>query len=192
MSNDNNNNEAQEQKYRDRIALIVSLIFVGAIALLGYRFLNNSSNVQTAFYNLSESQRTESDESNILATNTERDIEIEADSEGLKLDSTNSFFIDSAEAQEDATIQQNDSSTSDSSVFSQWVANDYNGGEISAGGEYQVKQGDTLWEIAEAAYGNGADWVQILNANQDSVGFMPNGQQSLIYSGQTLVIPSIN
>jgi nucleoid-associated protein YgaU len=69
-----------------------------------------------------------------------------------------------------------------------WVANSYSEGDI-AGSSYTVVWGDTLWEIAEGVYGNGAEWVKILEANQDSIDFLPNGQQALIVPGQVLVLP---
>lgn len=71
----------------------------------------------------------------------------------------------------------------------QWIATDYKQGDISAG-TYTVKRGDTLWEIAEAVYGDGTQWKRILEANKDNVGFLPNGSQALIITGQTLVIPN--
>jgi len=69
-----------------------------------------------------------------------------------------------------------------------WVANDYSKGEIK-GASYTVKTGDTLWEIAEGSYGNGAEWTKILEANKSSIGFLPNGSQALIRPGQVLVLP---
>jgi nucleoid-associated protein YgaU len=69
-----------------------------------------------------------------------------------------------------------------------WVATDYVKGDISSG-TYTVKSGDTLWEIAEAVYGDGAQWGKILDANKSSVGFLPNGSHALIITGQTLTIP---
>jgi LysM repeat protein len=71
-----------------------------------------------------------------------------------------------------------------------WSANDYVEGDIEPG-DYTVQEGDTLWEIAEAVYGNGADWVNILNANSDDIGFLADGSQALITTGQTLTIPSV-
>jgi nucleoid-associated protein YgaU len=70
----------------------------------------------------------------------------------------------------------------------EWVANNYNKGDIK-GTSYTVKSGDTLWEIAEGAYGNGAEWTKILGANKPSIGFLPNGSQALIRPGQVLVLP---
>ena len=69
-----------------------------------------------------------------------------------------------------------------------WVANDYVEGDIS-GDSYTVVKGDTLWEIAEAVYGDGTQWHKILDANKSSIGYLPNGSQALIVPGQVLVLP---
>lgn len=69
-----------------------------------------------------------------------------------------------------------------------WAATDYKQGDIKAS-SYTVKAGDTLWEIAEARYGNGAEWTKILSANSGNIGFLPNGSQALIMTGQVLVLP---
>lgn len=68
-----------------------------------------------------------------------------------------------------------------------WIATNYEKGDI-AYGEYIVKSGDTLWEIAEAVYGSGFEWTKILEKNKSSIGFLPNGEQALIIPGQVLVI----
>ena len=78
--------------------------------------------------------------------------------------------------------------TGPTTISSQWVATDYKEGDISKG-SYTVKSGDTLWEIAEAVYGDGTQWINILNANSQDIGFLPNGQQALIFPGQVLVLP---
>lgn len=54
------------------------------------------------------------------------------------------------------------------------------------GENHTVVTGDTLWEIAEAYYGNGGDWVKIADAN--GVGYLANGNP-LIMPGQVLSIP---
>lgn len=66
-----------------------------------------------------------------------------------------------------------------------WVANDIGANTIS-GDSYTVQYGDTLWEIAEGRYGSGFEWTKILEANKDSIGFLPNGTQALITPGQVL------
>jgi hypothetical protein len=68
-----------------------------------------------------------------------------------------------------------------------WRATDYEKGDIGIG-EYEVKQGDTLWEIAEAVYGSGFLWTKILDSNHSNIGFLPDGTQALIFPGQILVI----
>ncbi len=69
-----------------------------------------------------------------------------------------------------------------------WTARDLTPNSVVED-SYTVQSGDTLWEIAEARYGTGFDWGKILEANKDSVGFLPNGSQALIEVGQTLVLP---
>ena len=59
-------------------------------------------------------------------------------------------------------------------------------GEITenpeAGGTYVVQEGETLWDIAETAYGSGYDWRQIAEANDISLG-------GSISKGQVILIP---
>jgi len=90
----------------------------------------------------------------------------------------------------DNTNNQNSTITSGNKAVgvSTWVATDYKKGDISRG-NYTVKSGDTLWEIADGVYGDGTQWVNILKANSNSVGYLSNGQQALIFPGQVLVIP---
>lgn len=70
-----------------------------------------------------------------------------------------------------------------------WVANDLTPNSF-IGENYQVKSGDTLWEIAEARYGSGFEWTKILEANSQTVDFLASGSQALIVPGQTLVLPN--
>lgn len=53
-----------------------------------------------------------------------------------------------------------------------------------SGGTYTVQKGDTLWAIAKAKYGNGADYSKIFSANNDKI-----SNPNLIYPGQVLAIP---
>lgn len=67
-----------------------------------------------------------------------------------------------------------------------WVANNYKEGDITES-SHTVVSGDTLWEIAEATYGDGTQWNKIADAN--NVDYLPNGNP-LIIPGQTLTIPN--
>lgn len=48
--------------------------------------------------------------------------------------------------------------------------------------EYEVKEGDDLWKIAEKFYGSGYNWVDIVEENQ-------MGNPDVIYVGQKLTVP---
>jgi len=105
-------------------------------------------------------------------------------------DSNNEFLQDSATKASDSQAQfyiKKDSNL-EKGQYLVWTANDYGKGDIDKG-SYVVKDGDTLWEIAEGVYGDGSMWVNILAANSNSVDFLANGQQALIYAGQTITIP---
>jgi uncharacterized surface protein with fasciclin (FAS1) repeats len=49
---------------------------------------------------------------------------------------------------------------------------------------YTVEHGDSLWAIAERAYGDGAQWPAIYEANRDQI-----ADPDLIFAGQVLTIP---
>lgn len=69
-----------------------------------------------------------------------------------------------------------------------WIATEYSMGDIERS-TYVVQLGDTLWQIAQAYYGNGSEWVKILNENSNSIGYLPDGEQALIVPGQILNLP---
>ncbi len=56
---------------------------------------------------------------------------------------------------------------------------------VSAGGTHVIAEGDTLWDLAEAAYGDGSKWRQILRANR---GLQPNR----LLVGSEISIPAAN
>lgn len=52
------------------------------------------------------------------------------------------------------------------------------------GKRYVIKENETLWSIAEQAYGSGYNWVDIVEANNIT-------NPDLVYPGTQLVIPSV-
>jgi len=53
-------------------------------------------------------------------------------------------------------------------------------------GSYTVQSGDTLWSIAQAAYGNGSKYQEIFEANKDLL-----GHPDRIIPGQKLLLPDL-
>lgn len=86
-----------------------------------------------------------------------------------------------------ANYEHTDGTVAGTNSVGGWVANDYKNGDVQKG-SYTVVSGDTLWEISEAVYGNGAMWTQILSANSGSIGYLANGSQALIVPGQVLAL----
>lgn len=69
-----------------------------------------------------------------------------------------------------------------------WLPTQYEPGDIERN-IYVVQLGDTLWQIASGYYGTGIEWSKILSANSNQIGFLPSGEQALIYPGQILTLP---
>ncbi|UFW49982.1 MULTISPECIES: LysM peptidoglycan-binding domain-containing protein [Bradyrhizobium] len=60
----------------------------------------------------------------------------------------------------------------------------FNTAPADAGGSRVISRGDSLWALSRLAYGDGARYAVIFNANRDKI-HNPN----LIYPGQTFVLP---
>lgn len=114
-------------------------------------------------------------------TFTESKIDEDASLDGDAISTTR---VDAATASAKA---KSDANQKRMVIKGEWIATDYEEGDIGVG-NYEVQQGDTLWEISQAVYGNGAQWTNILERNVDQIGFLPNGSQALIIPGQILVI----
>jgi nucleoid-associated protein YgaU len=155
--------KSNQESSRDGLALIVGGIFILALVFAAYNYFNKPSRTGEV---TEEATSTSVIERIREAISPDEDLGTGGPEEVLG---------------EDAGEEME-------SVFAQWVATDYSQGDISKG-TYTVKWGDTLWEISEAVYGDGSQWGQILEANSDSIGYLPNGQQALIMEGQQLVIP---
>jgi LysM domain len=59
--------------------------------------------------------------------------------------------------------------------------------QIAPGSNYTVQPGDSLFSIAQQAYGDGNQWHKIYDANKQVIGSDPN----LIRPGEVLFIPSV-
>ncbi|KKS07632.1 MAG: hypothetical protein UU59_C0004G0022 [candidate division WWE3 bacterium GW2011_GWE1_41_27] len=150
---------------RDGLALIIGGLFIVALVFAAYNYFNKSSE------EISKTQEEAVFQNE--ATETEGDVNGEAATD-KKLPPTVAGTISGG--------------SSNGIINPEWVATDYKKGDIQ-GASYTVKSGDTLWEIAEGAYGDGTQWTKILEANKGDVGFLANGQQALIIPGQVLVLP---
>lgn len=162
----------------DGLALIIGGLFVLALVFATYSYFNRN-NATDQDVRSGTTERT--DEENGSRSLGERLRDLFSGDEGEDTETVGTGGpVDMP--------QEETSAEEEGSVFGQWVATDYQSGDIS-GSSYTVKSGDTLWEIAEARYGNGAEWTNILQANSYDVGYLPSGQQALIVPGQTLVLP---
>lgn len=56
---------------------------------------------------------------------------------------------------------------------------------LSEEGTYTIKKGDSLWTIAQNAYGNGGKWKKILEANLDKI----PSEDAMLKVGMVLTIP---
>jgi nucleoid-associated protein YgaU len=60
----------------------------------------------------------------------------------------------------------------------------FNTTPVQAGGSRVISRGDSLWTLSRLAYGDGARYAVIFNANRDKI-----QNPNLIYPGQTVMLP---
>lgn len=150
---------------RDGLALIIGGLFIVALVFAAYNYFNKSSKE---------------------ISKTQEEVVFQNEDVGSEGDVNGDAVADKKLPPTVAGMISN--SAVNGIIKAEWVANDYQRGDIQ-GASYTVKSGDTLWEIAEGAYGDGTQWTKILEANKGDVGFLVNGQQALIIPGQVLVLP---
>lgn len=153
---------------KDFQAFIVGGIFILGLVFATYNYFNKNNGLPESKDESSKEEKSTLDRiKDMLSSSTKREEQEENN-------------------EEEATTPGTGGSIEPSN-YSTWTAIDYKEGDIEKG-KYTVQSGDTLWEIAEAVYGNGSEWTKILDANSDQVGFLPNGSQALIIPGQILTI----
>ena len=168
----------QPENSKDGLALIIGGLFILALVFAAYKYFNNP---ETTPETMEQQQVSENE-----GGTEEKEAAGDLNGNGASDEKNGN---DTAKTPVNGTTKEDTSKVvTGESLQAQWTANDYSQGEIK-GGSYTVKSGDTLWEIAEGVYGNGADWTKILQANKDSIGFLANGQQALIVPGQILALP---
>lgn len=146
------------------LALLLAIIIINIVAIISTRSNDNKNDVD---FNIPKVENTVEDKAET------------SDSEVQGTIGEDGAFIRKVEAED----KQNSEETFKENLDN-WVANDYKKGDIQETA-YKVKYGDTLWEIAEAYYGDGFLWVEILNRNKSEIGYI-NGEQVLIRPGQVL------
>lgn len=60
--------------------------------------------------------------------------------------------------------------------------------EPTAGNDYTVAAGDSLWTISEKAYGSGYNWTDVYAANKEVLDAHPD----LLYVGTKLTLPKVD
>ena len=200
-------NQTNPKESRDGLALILGGIFILGLVFATYTYFNKSSEVQNT--ELSSEETSILDKlKNIISSNTVRE-EGEEEEKGDEIaQGEKKETSEEGQVQDEEEISKpegkngsllnlgtggptNGTENKEETAFSElaWIPNDYTKGDIS-GSSYKVKSGDTLWEISDGIYGSGFEWTKILEANKDSVGFLPNCSQALIVPGQVLSLPA--
>ena len=159
-----NDKHTDKKEGKDGLSLIIGGIFILTLVFATYNYFNKGREKNN------EQEEEKSFIEEILDSN-----EGDLNGEGVMEDS-----------KEENIEEESKSEVTSNEIVR--VANDYKEGDIK-GDTYTVVEGDTLWEIAEAVYGSGFEWGRILDANRDSISYLPNGSQALIVPGQVLELP---
>ena len=171
----------REKNIANAIAILAAFFFVLGVGYFAYKYFINSN---FGFKKNEANQITKEAAFTIRDGNSEQETYPDIMNE----QENNPYIQKELESAMNSQARLENTTNSTDGKYLVWTAIDYKQGDIGKG-KHVVQEGDTLWEIAEAVYGDGSMWTNILAANADSVGFLANGQQALIYTGQTITIP---
>lgn len=173
-----------DKKQNDSLALIVGGLFILALLFTTYNYFNKGRETQESVEKRIQELQTQADQQEDLDDNSDT-----TESQEVNQEITENAANDSREELSETETQEIAEESEYTQILTteetQWIANDYNEGDIQ-GDIYTVVEGDTLYEIAEAVYGDGSMWVNILDANSADIGYLSNGTQALIVPGQVL------
>lgn len=171
-----NNPQTFTDIFKDKsvVSVVIATLILLLISFFAFRYLGNGANAPEGELN-----------GNGVSSIGEKDNKDNGDKDG-KNEKDTSIKKD-GEVTDKKQEASSDTKLSTNNNGSVWVANDYDLNEFKdKDAKYTVVNGDTLWEIAEAYYGNGAEWTKIASAN--NVSYLSNGNP-LIITGQVLTIP---
>ena len=133
---------------RSKLAIILGIVALVLIIFLIFRTVSLNSKLEDAQNQLTQSQDYKEKYENIQLEKMQLEEQLDA----LQNPDANAGDADADADGEDGEDGDSDSNTSSSA-------------STGAGKEYTIKEGDTLWTIAQSQLGNGADYQKILDAN---------------------------
>ncbi|MBQ7757651.1 LysM peptidoglycan-binding domain-containing protein [Anaerotignum sp.] len=132
---------------RSKLAIILGVVALILIIFLIFRTVSLNSQLEDAQNQLTQSQEYKQ---------KYEDIQLEKMQLEEQLDNLKGGSTENAEGADGDNAENTDGDTDSSTPASS---------TSGAGKEYTIKDGDTLWTIAQSQLGNGADYQKILDAN---------------------------
>ena len=133
---------------KGKLAIILGIVALILIIFLIFRTVSLGSKLEETQNQLTQSQEYKQ---------KYEDIQLEKMQLEEQLDALQNPDANAGDADADADSNEGDSDSS--------TANSNTTTSSGAGKEYTIKEGDTMWTIAQSQMGNGADYQKILDAN---------------------------
>jgi len=135
---------------KGKLAIILGIVALILIIFLIFRTVSLGSKLEETQNQLTQSQEYKQKYEDIQLEKMQLEEQLDA------LQNPDANAGEDADADADADNDSDSSSTSNSGSTST---------STGAGKEYTIKEGDTMWTIAQSQMGNGADYQKILDAN---------------------------